>query len=200
MSTKTQICNLALSHLGVAKEISNLEERSGEAQACSRFYDISREIVLNDMDWNFATGFLSLNLIEENPVTEWAYSYRYPVKCLNSRRILSGIRNDSAKTRVPYMISNDTAGRVIYTDTKDGVLEYTQNLEDSSLFTPEFVMALSFRLAAYISPRLTAGDPYKIKNDMIAQYHIEILNAKKQNFNENRDELPPESEFITTRN
>ena len=72
MATETQISNIAISHLGIGLEIQNLEtENSAEAKACRRFYETSRDAVLGDFEWPFATKIIELNLVEEGPNTEW---------------------------------------------------------------------------------------------------------------------------------
>jgi len=200
MSSKTEIANMAISHLGIGKEIANLEtEQSSEASACRRFYDSARKAVLGDIYWSFATKFATLNLIESSPNDEWDYSYRYPTDCLDFRRILSGMRQDTANSRIIYKLGQDTSGRLIYTDQENAEAEYTVNVEDPGLFTEEFILALSFRLASYIAPRITGGDPFKMKEEMLGQYEIELGKAKKKNLNEENLDRIPQSEFITTR-
>jgi len=201
MSSKTEISNMAISHLGIGKEIANLDtEKSEEANACRRFFKIAAESTLGDIDWTFATKFLTLNLIEECPFAEeWKYAYRYPTDCLNLRRILSGIRNDTSKTRVVFKLSRDGNGQIILTDQEVAVAEYTENLGSTAFYTPEFTLALSFRLAALIAPRITGGDPFQAKEDMLRLYDLEIKNAKKKNINEETSDNRPESEFITVR-
>lgn len=201
MGSKTQVANLAISHLGIGKEIANIDtEQSEEASACRRYYELAKEQTLSDIHWNFATRFATLGLIAANPTDEWGYSYRYPSDCLEIRRILSGLRNDTQRTRIPFKLLSDSAGKVIYTDEANAKIEYTVNLDDVDLFTPEFEMALSFRLAYYIAPRLTAGDPFKLKQDMLALYDIELGMAKKKNMNEETMDQTPDSEFIRVRN
>ena len=90
MASKTEICNLAISHLGVGKEIANFEtERSEVAAACRRYYDIALQTMLTEFDWGFATRYVTLGLEEIEPNSEWRYSYRYPHDCLKVRRIIS---------------------------------------------------------------------------------------------------------------
>jgi hypothetical protein len=200
MSSTTEIANLAISHLGIGKEIANLDtEQTEEASACRRYFESAKKATLSDLDWTFATKFAVLNLIESEPNNEWNFSYRYPSDCINMRRILSGQRQDTQKTRVPYRISADSAGRIIYTDKEDAEIEYTKNVKDPGLFSAEFILALSFRLASYIAPRLTGGDPFKMKQEMLAQYEIELGRAKKKNMNEETADILPESEMITIR-
>lgn len=87
MSSSTEISNMALSHLAISREIAALDtERSQEAQACRRFYETVRKTVLRDYPWPFATKFATLALVEDDPNSEWDFSYRYPSDCLNARR------------------------------------------------------------------------------------------------------------------
>jgi hypothetical protein len=200
MSTKTEIANIALSHLGVGREIANIEtENSQEANAMRRFYDISREQVLRDFNWPFATKEVTLGLVSSNPTTEWTYAYRYPADALKLRRIFSGIRNDTRQTRVPYKLVRDNAGRLIYTDAVDACMEYTYAETDASRFTPDFVQALACRMAAYAAPRLTSGDPFKLGERAYKLYVYEITKAQATAANEVQDEEKPDAEWINAR-
>lgn len=200
MSTKTEIANIALSHLGVGREIANIEtENSQEANACRRFYDIAREQVLRDFNWPFATKEAALGLVSSNPTTEWTYSYRYPSDCLKLRRIFSGLRNDTRQSRVPFKLVRDDAGRLIYTDQIDAFMEYTYSETDASRFTPDFVQALACRLAAYMAPRLTSGDPFKMGERAYKLYIVEITRAQASADNEQQDEEKPQAEWINDR-
>lgn len=198
--TEVEICNLALSHLGIGKEIANLAtERSQEANACRAFFNVCRDETLNDADWPFATKFIDLGLVEEDPTDEWGFSYRYPSDCVKFRRIISGSRNDTRDTRVPYKIGKDSDGRLIYVDKEDAAAEYTERVEDPLFFSADFVIALSFKLAGYIAPRVTAGDPFKLRQQAMELYVYEISKAQANAFNEQQDERVPESEFINAR-
>ena len=201
MASKVGICNLSLSHLGIGKEVAILEtEQSQEAAACRRFYDTARRATLSDLNWSFATEFYTLGLIEESPSDEWDFSYRYPATCITIRRILSGLRNDTSESRIPFKLLKDDAGRLIYTDQENAEIEMTKDVEDTTFFPDDFVLALSFRLASYIAPRVTGGDPFKLKKDMIEQYNIEMGRARANAFNEEITDNIPESLSITARN
>lgn len=200
MSSSTEICNLALSHLGVGKPIDNLEtEKSQEAAVCRRFYQTARQAVLRDMRWPFAKRIEALGLVEEDPNEEWDYSYRYPVNCLLARRILSGTRNDTQDTQIPFVIASDDSGELIYTDEYQAELEYTFNVTNEALFPPDFVLAFSFRLAAYIAPTITAGDPFKMGARALQMYGLEIYKASSNAFNEQKLDRIVESEFVRAR-
>jgi len=204
MASETEICNLALSHIGVGKEIAVLDtEKSEEAEACRRFYDTARDVTLRKFSWPFATRFMALGLVETltdtNSDSEWKYSYRYPSDCVKIRRILSGIRNDTRQSRTPYIIVSDDTEKLIYTDQQNAEIEYTKRIDDPQLYPSDFIMAYSYRLAGYISARLTKGDPFKIRAEVLQLFNMEITEAKANAANEEQPEQLPDSEFIRTR-
>lgn len=200
MSTQVEICNLALSHVGVGKEIATFDtEKSQEAQACRRFYDPARLAALRDFAWPFATKFVTLGLIKSSPTTEWAYSYQYPSDCLKFRRILSLIRNDTRQSRIPFRFVYGQSGQEIYTDQDSAQAEYTVDVNDTSRFPPDFVIALSYRLAAMIAPRVTGGDPFKLGPQALQLYALEISKASANAANEEQEEESPDSEFVRAR-
>lgn len=200
MASKTEIANLSLSHLGIGKEIANIETDKGEeASACRRFFDILNNTQLRDFPWQFTTKTADGQLIEEDPTDEWAYSYRYPSDCALFRRIQSGIRNDSRQSRVPYRIVYDATGRLIYTDQENAIFEYVKKEQNVELFSDDYVLALSLKMAFYMAPRLTAGDPFKLGDRAARLYEIEISKAKAQARNEEQPEEEPQSEFIRAR-
>lgn len=198
--TKVSICNLALSHIGIAKEIQDFDaDKSQEAAACRRFYDICLEETLRDLYWPFATKFAALAVVEEDPTSEWAFSYRYPSDCLYIRRFLSGSRNDSRQTRVPYKLGQDDEGTLIYTDVEDAEIEYVKNETDTSKYPIDFAMALSYKLAGLIAPRITAGDPFKLKDMATKMYIFHIQKAAANAMNEEQAEEDVEAEHIRAR-
>ncbi|MBA3755526.1 MAG: hypothetical protein H0X02_04570 [Nitrosomonas sp.] len=199
MASSTQICNIAIGHLGSGKEIGSLEEKSQEAAICRRFYQISLEATLRDYSWPFATKIATLALIEETPNLEWSFSYRFPSDCLNIRKILSGVRNDTRQSRVPYKIGQDDGGLLLFTDQSLAQAEYTIIAPDTSRFPPDFVMAFSFRLASYLAPSITGGDPYRLGDKCFKLYAVEIDRAKASAMNEEQTDEEPESEFIRAR-
>jgi|SRR3990172_1300120 len=198
-SVSTKIANMALSHLGVGKQISDITtDQSQEGKACREFYEICRDLVLKGFDWPFATQFVTLGLVEEDPTTEWAFSYRYPSSCIRLRRILS-LRNDNRQSRTPYRIGRDDDGKLVYTDQEDAEVEFTFHVTNAEEYPDDFVMAVSLLLANYMAPRLTAGDPFKMGERAIRLYAFQIKNAEVSAVNEEQDEEEPESEFIRTR-
>jgi hypothetical protein len=200
MADKTAICNMALSHLGVSDEINNVDtERSAEAAACRRFFTQCVDEVMRDFNYPFATVYASLGLIESEPNDDWDYSYQYPSDCSRLLKILSGVRNDSRQSRVPYSLANGDTGKIIYTDQVNAVAKYTKIITDVSIFPPDVVSTLSLLLSSYIAPRITSGDPFKLGERAFRLYMMRKATAEANAFNEQQDDEDVDSEFIRSR-
>ena len=200
MASVALICNLALSHIGIEKEIANLTtEKSPEASTCRRYYDSTRDEVLRDFRWPFATKILALGLLEEDPNSKWAFSYRYPTDCLLAREILSGVMPNTRQSRVPYQIGQDDSGKLIFTNQANAELEYTVMCNDPQIYPPDFVMAFSLRLASYIAPRLTGGDPFKMAERSFQLFNLSKTKAQANASNEEQPQEDPQSEFERAR-
>lgn len=200
MASKTDIANLALSHLGHGQDVSDLDlDTSAEARACRAFYDLCLEATLSDFSWPFATKITDLALIGEDPNDEWGYSYRYPLDCLRIRRLLSGINPDTRQSRVPFQLIADDSSGLIYTDEENAQAEYTVLVTNVTFMPSDFKLALSYRLAHYIAPRVSAGDPFKVGQMALSKYVMEIEKARANAANEEQAKELPESEFVRVR-
>lgn len=199
MSSKTNISNLAISHLGVGKEIANMTERSQEASSCNRYFDIALNKVLEDFNWSFVKKTQVLNLISEEYSNDLKYSYRAPSDCLKVVKILSGLYNESVHEQVYFKTAKDDQGKIIITNQPLAEVEYIEDTEDINLLPSGFALALSYKLAELIAPRLSKGDPYKNKRELRAAYEDEIETAKKNDANQQPKKPEPESEFIKAR-
>lgn len=199
-ASSTVIGNLAISHLGQAKLIGSLDERSEEARALKLFYTEDLKQVLEALDWPFARKYAELGLVEEEPNDEWGYSYRYPSDCLIVRKILSGIRMDSVDTEIPMELGTDDSGKLILCDLDNAFAKYTKLVTDTTLFTATFTRAFSYKLAHSISARITGGDPYKLGEKCWNYYQGTIAMAAAVAAKENKQGPMPESEFIRGRN
>jgi len=204
-SSNTEIANLALSHLGNGKEIADLDtENSTEARAVRRFYDVAREATLSDFAWPFATKYQTLALVSQQGdaghiTDDYRYSYRYPTDCLMLRRIRSFTRDDNRQTRIEYKIAQDAQGQLILADEPVATVEFTILIDQESRYPADFVLALSLRIAAYIAPQLTKGDPFKMGDRALALYMRQIGDAQSSATNEEQPAENAESEYIRAR-
>lgn len=200
MASKTSIANMALSHLGVGHEIADLDtELSEEAKSIKTFYNTAREFVQSDFPWPFLTRSALLALVEEDPTDEWAYAYRYPSDAFKIRRIFSPLRNDNRQSRIPYKIYNDASGKLIYTDEPDARIEYSIKLTEEDKWPADFVLAFSYLLASFVVGRLTKGDPFRMKENVLGLYQAYLQRAEQRSINEEQAEEHPQSEFVRAR-
>lgn len=203
MASDTAIANQALANLGALKRITNIDtDKSSEGVAARTFFDDARDATLRDFNWPFAARYVILAVVAEEPAEvnrEWSFSYRYPTDSVKARRILSGLRQDNRQSRVPYKIASDAQGQLIYADEPEARLEYTARITDPTRFTADFVLPLSFRLAAYMAPSLTKGDPFQRQAATFRIYLDHISAAEASAAKEEQPDEEPDAELIRER-
>lgn len=200
-ATVVQICNLALSNLGISTLLSSLDEDSNEARVCNIWYEMTRDAVLQDFEWNFAKRRVSLAELSEAAATEWDYVYAYPSDCIQTRMLtLPGIRHPRNDQRVQFEVAYNGSQRVIYTDQIQAELIYTSRVTDAAIFPPLFVVSLSWALAAAIAPSLVgqiAGQ--SVAASMRQVYQQMLMQAAAAAMREGQEGPEPEPELLTVR-
>lgn len=218
MASKTDICNMALSHLKSGIEITNVvTEQSQAAKACRRYYDTIRDEFQSSFAWNFNKKTAALTWVADNPTTVWSFSYTYPTDCLFARRIASVTVDAQDSFAAPVnaiaVIGNTTtpvqdtqnsaipfevAGTLIYTNMPSAILEYSYRNDDETTWPAKVSIAMSYALASYIAPRMTDGDPFNMVEKMMALAEKKLNEAKAASGNE-RLRIQPDSEFTRMR-
>ncbi len=198
MAAEVDIYNMALGHLGVSQTVASTTEKTAEATACRRFYDNCRDALLRAGGFAFSRKFKALGLVEADPTEEWDFSYRYPNDALFLRRILSGARNDSEKSIVPYLIGQDDAGLLLYCDLDAVTIEYTSKCENTAIFPADFVRALSYFLASTIGPSVSKGD-LKPADRAFKLYQMELGQAIVNATTEDRPDREVADSFSRSR-
>lgn len=204
MPSETEIANFALAHLKQGLTIASLSENSAEARACDAFFDAARDEILREFDWPFATKIDTADLTsdaDEAYNSEWYYSYRYPSDCLKLRRILSGNRNETRQSAIAFRIIRDDDGLLILTDQEDAEIEYTMQNDTMAQWPIDACMALSYRLAMYIAPRIITegGSAGQMAEIMSQMYRMSVNKARGTAGNEETPDEQPESEFTRGR-
>lgn len=192
---------MALSHLGIAEEIEDLEtDDTQEAKACRRFFDeIYKKVLRSPFPWPFATKIAALALVEEEPNDEWLYSYRYPADCFFFRRILSGMRQETNASRVPTKISRDDDGKLIFCDVEEAEAEYTVDVEEPADWDSDFVLAVSLLLASFIAPRFGSTDATKLGIVAGQRYKEMVGEAKAAAAEEEQPDADTDADSIRAR-
>jgi hypothetical protein len=184
MSSKVEISNLALSHVGVGKHISNIEtEKTEEATTCKLMYPVALGYLLENYRWPKFVQTPTLALVSENPTSEWAFAYRRPNDAARILRLVSGYKVDTPETRILFTEANDDAGTLIYTDQPEAQAEIVIKDPDPRFFSSSFAMALSYKLAILIAPRLAGGDVFQISERLTLQTTLQVLRRQDHELN-----------------
>lgn len=197
MVDKTFIANMALGHIR-AGTIDSFEDISVNAKWVRTYYDIARQSTLENYDWSFARKRKALAKMTESPPDTWLYRYEYVPNCIAPRYIaFPGVRRPTDP--IAFDIELDDAGtsRTILTDQPDAILVYTIDVENTTLFSPSFVDAFSWRLAAYLAVPI-AGRPDDEKRCMNWWQGLTSV-AETNDANKGQNDKEPDGEFIKAR-
>ena len=169
---KTNIANLALSHLREKGFIENIEtSNQSEAKNANLWYDPARRQVLVDFDLGFARKRQTLTAHANDPSDDWAFRYQYPASSIQARYIENPLGR--GRPPVPFLLEqSDDGTQSILTDAEDAVLVFTRDVTDTLFFTPHFVLGFSYLLAHYMAGALTGKK--SIQDDTLAKYNLMI--------------------------
>lgn len=202
--TPAQICNLALLKVGEKQMIDALGDESEEAQICNVLYEPSRDAVLEEYWWPFATRHAILAVLEDHTATApttrkvYAYIYGLPTDCLMPRYIDVGIANPAPDQQAPMQEEDDaTNGRVLLTDQKDAELVYTRKVIETGKFTPLFVEALSWKLAYELTMAIPVKSSLGLK--MAEGYQFAVAKAAASAFKHSTPPAPARPAAIRAR-
>ena len=209
MATEVDICNLALAHLGDDATIASLNPPEGSAQAekAARFYPIARNTLLEMHTWNFAAKRGNIALTT-NSLDQWDYAYVAPADMMSPVAIISPTAQNDYATRMsagdtPGGITSNYAptivagqytpqqfsleGDLIYTNQENAMLRYQAFITDPSLFSPLFVITLSWHLASMLAGPVIKGDQGAAEAKRSSQMMTNYLTSAKQSDNLHRD-------------
>lgn len=155
MASDVDICNLALANIGQRGDVISLIPPDGGAFAtfCARFYPMARDAALEWHPWGFATVRQILARIpRDNMPAAWSFAFALPSDCLRALAVVAEGAGDA--NPLPYIIE----GGVLYCNSDAATLRYVAYIEDTSRFSPLFVRALAWMLAADLLGPVIKGD------------------------------------------
>ncbi len=230
--SEVKICQMALSRIGSTTSIQSLDteaDDSEEAAACALWYPQDRDATITDWVWPWAHTSAVLNQVNTlYPATpEYQYSYRYPVDCLNAKRVVPTV-TPMAATSPPqttgigspirtgldqwwlrpegdaypwgFRVQGDDTGRLICTDLSEATLLYVRRVTDPTQYAPDFVSLLVWRLAMDLAMELAISDK---RRDLAEKgYRAEVMRARGRIGNEMQSDIPvryPNSELVRRR-
>ncbi|MBR3603333.1 MAG: hypothetical protein IKL48_01365 [Elusimicrobiaceae bacterium] len=195
MISKTDICNMALAHLG-QEPISSLKQDDEKSRRCNLFYEPVKREVLRTHNWAFAGCIENLSLLPQKTPSEWPYMYAYPQDCLFIRRVF-GQGGYAQSTAFKEIYQHDIHARVIFSGISQAQAEYTQDVKDEGMFDPAFVKTFSLALAADLAVALT-GDG-ALAQRILQKYTLALDEARRCNMTESFDIHQGKSSFWEAR-
>lgn len=161
MATDVDIVNLALAHLADETAVTaiSVPDQTVEGQSAARYYPLARDIGLTRFPWAFATAREAL--VTPSGITlpnGWNYVYSVPSDNLRIMFVRDSTETNSNYIKgYPFILEmalasgGTTRSQVIYTNANNGEANYVFRQEDATQFSIEFVMALSYELAALLA-------------------------------------------------
>lgn len=194
ISSPTDLCNLALGHLGEGR-ITSLDEDTAAARACALHYSLTRDEMLRSHRWNFATKRAELSRLADAPLFGWEYAYQLPSDFLRALEVNESEAGD--------FISEEwkIEGHNLLTDAEEVQLIYIAQVVDEGLFDSLFVQAFALKLAVVLSETIH-GTTGKTAELMQAYTSVMAPLARRVDANEGRRRkglLPLNSLFVRAR-
>lgn len=151
ITSKTDICNLALDLLSAETVVDVDQPTSALESLLDRWYDQCRKKLLREHPWNFAIKRAQLSA--SNEVVKFGYSNKYPfpndfVRFLNIESDLETIVPTSAyEVEDKALLYNSDSGIVN--------VRYIYDCQDVSKFDPLFIDLLSYEIALSVCYKVT---------------------------------------------
>ena len=184
MASPVDICNMALSELGITQFISSIDPSDGSTQAdvCAIHYPAARDHFLREFPFRWSTSRALLALIGSDLVTNWAYVYAYPSDCLRILELTTtAARNPILSQSVQYEIGNYLGSRVIFTDMESAEAIYTVRITDTTMLDPMCVTALANLIGSRCAMPLAHGE---LANNLLQAYYALAAQAWEVDRNE----------------
>lgn len=196
MASKISIINMALGWLG-APPIAALTEKRPEAIYASLYYNSALEQTLRDHRWNFAQRRRRLAALNVPDGYQGIYenAYALPVDCLHAHTVL-----DAAENTFPFLVAlaEDGGSKIVLTNVASAYLAYTALVTAPELYDPNFVRALSRRLAADIAVPILKNNAQKVQ-EAETLYDRELTRAKLADYREGKPEDEEDVSWIKAR-
>lgn len=178
---EVDLCNEALARIGHRPVVRSIEppDNSAEASLCARFYQTSRDSLLESRNWKFATRRVELVEVDNDVRDDWSYAYLLPRDLMKATDVFGPQNlNDAASVAdgaivreadeeilpdlaapSPYDMGVDSVGhQLLFTNQQDAILLYQARVSDTRLMSPLFREALTWILASKLAGPLIKGE------------------------------------------
>jgi hypothetical protein len=166
MASKVEIMNMASLELG-DEIIMSEDEDTKIARTMKALWPTTVKECLEDHTWGFAKKRATLAQLTAAPEHGYAYAYQLPADFI--RMVYMGVPDDE----YDWSIENG----LLLTDEGAAEITYIYNVTTPALFSPKFVVALSYLLAAKAANSIAGLDTSK-KREMMMVYEKTLMDAE----------------------
>jgi len=205
-ATKEDVVNYALTLLGVTRYVTSLSSpTSAEEVVASKVWDQAYRRTLEEVQPHFAVVREALTEDTSIEHKEWKYVYDVPSGVLVPLKLYQTTvtywrPTVLPKYQPPFVIEYDTANakNVLLTNLPDAGLVYVKDESDVTKYTPLFIEALAWTVAAAMSKGLRMEPSFQARADQMADLNTRRARAEEENrIHEMRTQDPP---WILARN
>lgn len=218
MASPIEVCNLALSRIGIDQLIEDLNDPTTRARACNFHYLLSFERLLADFPFNFAQKVVQLVEVAGVTIPGYDKVYRYPTDCLKAH-ILTDEGGNRGVSRAnlfrdvwdydaagipqrawPYVVMadpNTPGARIIAADLPMAYLWYTAQVSDINQTSTLFRDALSWKLAVELALVLRADT--RLQQNAVTMFNWTLSQAQVHTQLEGVADAPPIPQTVAVR-
>lgn len=190
MTTVTEICNVAMAHLGVDGIEDFASDESRQAVLCRQVYGATRRVVLSERAWQFAKERAILSPKVGSPVWGYDYAFEIPSDVIFVHRCYAPT-NHSRQTQW------DRVKDEIHSNQATLHVEWIVDVENPAEFSAGFVIALGLRLARDTCLALT--ESRSLYDRLVGTYRESIDEAGASDGRQGRTERMQSDSLITAR-
>lgn len=169
MASKVEIANLALSWLAVGPIIS-LDDDSNQAQLIKANYALTRDALLEEGYWTFATGRHVLAPLQEAPAYGYSHAFQVPSTTIAVRQV-SSTPDFANNSNIDFRVEGDR----ILCDYELIYIKTTELCDDENQMTPKFRRLLAANLAMDLAIPLTESNTRE--QQLAARYQAALEEA-----------------------
>lgn len=171
MASEKDICIYALQHVGQFADMVSLDEDSSHAVVTRTTYPFVRDALLERHTWNFATRVKRIPAFEN---ADGVLAFALPSDCI---RVVE-VRNSKVRPRDAELWPMDWQTQIIGTQrcivvdepAEELTIRYVARITNTEMYTPGFVEALSWNLAAAVAGPIIKGDTGITVQQKLVQY------------------------------
>lgn len=170
MPSVEDICNSAISLVG-GSLITNIDGADRNAKLCNVHFPEARKFVLAEREWTFATKDALLDTAHATTPVSWGYGFALPVDHLRTTKVSKDGDFTQGHT-LNFDVIADDDGPILVTDAEQAYIKYIWNQKNINTYSPQFVLALSHKLASLLCNTIAASRT--LKADLDRDYLVSL--------------------------